>query len=96
MKRSNKKTPKKKGKHVVYAKPEKGSATLVREQFDVYLSSPPVKPQRKRTPPVDVIKNVENARALVFAWLDKNQLRQAVTLGLPEIDDRKNVWRVAL
>jgi hypothetical protein len=31
-----------------------------------------------------------------LGWLDKNQLRQAVALGLPEIDDRKNVWRVAL
>jgi DNA modification methylase len=96
MTRSNKKTPKKKGKHVVYAKPEKGSSTLIREQTGIYLSALPAKPLRKKASPVDVIKNVENARALVLGWLDKNQLRQAVALGLPEIDDRKNVWRVAL
>lgn len=96
IKRSNKKTPKKKGKHVVYAKPEKASSTLIREQAGIYLSAPPAKQLRKKVSPVDVIKNVENARALVFGWLDKNHLRQAVALGLPEIDDRKNVWRVAL
>lgn len=96
MTRSNKKAPKKKGKHVVYAKPEKGSSMLIREQTDIYLSALPAKQLRKKASPVDVIKNVENARALVFGWLDKNQLRQSVALGLPEIDDRKNVWRVAL
>jgi hypothetical protein len=96
MTRSNKKPPKKKGKHVVYAKPEKIPSMLIREQAGIYLSAPPAKPLRKKASPVDVIKNVENARALVFGWLDKNHLRQAVALGLPEIDDRKNVWRVAL
>ncbi len=36
MTRSNKKTPKKKGKHVVYAKPETGSPALIREQTGIY------------------------------------------------------------
>lgn len=32
----------------------------------------------------------------MLSWLDKSRLRDEVQLGLPEIDDRKNVWRVAL
>jgi len=87
-KRSKQRTP------VLYVARKKSPSPRIREQAGVYLSSP--KLQRKKTPPNDVIKNVENARALVLTWLDKNQLRQAVHLGLPEIDDRKNVWRVAL
>lgn len=67
--------------------------TAVREQK---ISTMPVKPRRKKNAREDVVKNVENARTLVFAWLDGNDMRQSVQLGLPEIDDRKNIWRIAL
>jgi DNA modification methylase len=99
MKRSKKTLSKKKANRVLYATNEMSSSTLVREQTDIYLFSLPRRAgqgQRKKVSSVDVIKNVENARALVFAWLDNKQLRQFINLGLPEIDDRKNVWRVAL
>jgi DNA modification methylase len=96
MKHTREKTPKKKTRRVLYAMKEKSSPERIREQTEVYLASLPAGQKRKKASPVDVIKNVENARALVFAWLDKNQLHHAVHLGLPEIDDRKNVWRVAL
>lgn len=96
MKHSKKTTPKKKVYRALYPRNKKSNSALIREKADIYLSSLPAKRQRKKVPPIDVIRNVENARSLVFAWLDKNQLRQSVDLGLPEIDDRKNVWRVAL
>jgi DNA modification methylase len=97
MKRSNKTSPKKKVRHKPYPTNENTSSAFIREQADIYLTSQSRKTEpRKKPSPVDVIKNVENARTLVFAWLDKNHLRQEVNLGLPEIDDRKNVWRVAL
>ncbi len=51
---------------------------------------------RHKRPTYDVVQNVGNARQTVYAWLDKVQLRHFVDLGLPEIDDRKNVWRVPL
>jgi DNA modification methylase len=97
MKRSNKTSPKKKARHQPYSTNENTSSAFIREQTEIYLAAQPRKAEpRIKSAPVDVIKNVENARALVFAWLDKNHLRQKVNLGLPEIDDRKNVWRVAL
>lgn len=79
---------------VLNSEKTKSFSSRVRAHSHVHLSAP--KQLRRKTPPSDVINNVENARALVLAWLDKNQLHQAVHLGLPEIDDRKNVWRVAL
>ncbi len=94
--RSTKMSPKKKARHVVYAMPEKNSVSRLREESDIYLALTPAKPDRKKAAPVDVVKNVEKARAIVFTWLNKSQLSEAVKLGLPEIDDRKNVWRVAL
>ncbi len=87
-KRAKPKTP------VLYAAKRTKPPSRIREQAGVYLSSP--KPLRKKTPPQDIIENVETARKLVLSWLDKSRLRDAVQLGLPEIDDRKNVWRVAL
>jgi len=87
-KRSKQKAP------VLYVARKKNSSLRVREQAGVYLSPP--KQLRKKARTSDVIKNVETARVLITAWLDKNRLRDAVQLGLPEIDDRKNVWRVAL
>jgi DNA modification methylase len=96
MKRAKKISPKRKAKHVLYATNAKNFSGLIHEQAEAYLSSVPINQQRKKRPPVDIIKNVEKARSLVHAWLNKNQLYQSVELGLPEIDDRKNVWRVAL
>ncbi len=96
MRRIKKIIPKKKKLPAHYSTAERSSSVSIREQTDIYLSSPHGKKLRKKTLTVDVIKNVDNARSVVFAWLDKNQLLQFVDLGLPEIDDRKNVWRVAL
>jgi len=96
MKRVKKTSPKRKAGHVIYTTNAKNSSGLIREHADAYLSAVPINQHRKKAPPVDIIKNVEKARSLVYAWLDKNQLSQSVELGLPEIDDRKNVWRIAL
>ncbi|NUO78962.1 site-specific DNA-methyltransferase [candidate division KSB1 bacterium] len=93
MKQTNEKHAKQKGP-LPYATKRNKISSRIREQASAYLSSPKI--SRKKTPPKDVIKNVEKARTLVLAWLDKNGLRDAVHLGLPEIDDRKNVWRVGL
>ncbi len=79
---------------VLYTAKRKKISSRIREQSGVYLYSS--KPLRKKMPPRDIIENVETARNLVLTWLDKSRLRNEVQLGLPEIDDRKNVWRVAL
>lgn len=96
MKLKNKTVSNKKKYRTLYPSAAKSSSGRISEQTDVYLSALREKKHRKKVTTVDVIKNVDNARSVVFAWLDKNQLRQFVLLGLPEIDDRKNVWRVAL
>lgn len=44
----------------------------------------------------DVVGNVAGARQIVREWLGGFQLTEFVAMGLPEIDDRKNVWRVPL
>jgi DNA modification methylase len=53
---------------------------------------------RKRiaAPPIDIVQNVATARKIVLEWLGPLQLKEFLRLGLPEIDDRKNVWRVPI
>lgn len=42
------------------------------------------------------ILNVDAARQVTRTWLESIDLVDAITLGLPEIDDRYHVWRVPL
>ncbi|MFQ5419858.1 MAG: DNA-methyltransferase [Anaerolineae bacterium] len=42
------------------------------------------------------VLNVKDARKVARSWLDSIDLVDAVTFGLPEIDDRYHVWRVPL
>ena len=42
------------------------------------------------------VLNVENARQVTHTWLKTIELADAVSFGLPEIDDRYHVWRVPL
>jgi len=42
------------------------------------------------------VLNVETARKVARAWLESFDLAEAIRFGLPEIDDRYNVWRVPL
>ncbi|OQY26757.1 MAG: site-specific DNA-methyltransferase [Anaerolineaceae bacterium 4572_5.1] len=42
------------------------------------------------------ILNVEDARNVANTWLDNLDLAEAVSFGLPEIDDRYHFWRVPL
>jgi DNA modification methylase len=40
--------------------------------------------------------NVEDARQVTIAWLESLDLVEAVSFGLPEVDDRYHFWRVPL
>lgn len=42
------------------------------------------------------VLNVEQARAIAGAWLESIELENAISFGLPKIDDRYHVWRVPL
>lgn len=42
------------------------------------------------------VLNVEEARRVATAWLESFDLADAVSFGLPEVDDRYHVWRVPL
>lgn len=42
------------------------------------------------------VLNVEEARQVARTWLESLDLAEAVTFGLPEVDDRYHVWRVPL
>lgn len=42
------------------------------------------------------VLNVSDARRVTETWLENIDLQEAITLGLPEIDDRYHVWRVPL
>lgn len=42
------------------------------------------------------VLNVEEARQVAAAWLESFDLADAVSFGLPEVDDRYHVWRVPL
>lgn len=42
------------------------------------------------------VLNVNDARQVTKTWLENIDLHEAISLGLPEIDDRYHVWRVPL
>ncbi|MCC6320426.1 MAG: site-specific DNA-methyltransferase [Phycisphaerales bacterium] len=42
------------------------------------------------------VRTVSDAKSITTAWLETVGLAQAVTLGLPEVDDRYHIWRVPL
>lgn len=42
------------------------------------------------------VLNVKSAKEVALLWLQKQQLENAVSFGLPEIDDRYHFWRVPL
>jgi DNA modification methylase len=42
------------------------------------------------------VLDVKTAKDICRSWLEGADLTQAVTLGLPEVDDRYHVWRVPL
>ncbi len=42
------------------------------------------------------VLNVEDARQIATTWLESAELENAVTFGLPEVDDRYHIWRVPL
>lgn len=42
------------------------------------------------------VRTVAEAKEITVRWLERVGLAQAVTLGLPEIDDRYHIWRVPL
>jgi len=42
------------------------------------------------------VLNVKSAKEVALLWLQKMQLENAVSFGLPEIDDRYHFWRVPL
>ena len=55
----------------------------------------------KKEPKVAKIRNyrvqtVKEAKEIASAWLEKIELKNVVSFGLPEIDDRYHVWRVPL
>jgi DNA modification methylase len=43
-----------------------------------------------------LVTTVAQAKEIVWAWLEEVDLRQVITLGLPEVDDRYHIWRVPL
>ena len=43
-----------------------------------------------------LVTTVAQAKEITTDWLQEVELSQAVTLGLPEIDDRYHIWRVPL
>jgi len=76
----------------------KNNIMTVHEKAAQYLILPITEIGRRRRTKsgTDVIKNVERARSIVYEWLDHYQLKIYIKLGLPEFDDRRNVWRVPL
>jgi DNA modification methylase len=53
-------------------------------------------PIRYKLPIVDVVENVERARAIASEFTRAKGLAEWVAFGLPEFDDRRGVWRVPL
>lgn len=43
-----------------------------------------------------LVVNVNQAKEITNSWLEKNNIKQVVSTGLPEIDDRYHIWRVPL
>lgn len=42
------------------------------------------------------VQNTADAKRIAFSWLEDAALENAVSFGLPEVDDRYHVWRVPL
>ncbi len=42
------------------------------------------------------VLDVQAAKQIATAWLERSELEHAVTFGLPEVDDRYHIWRVPL
>ena len=42
-----------------------------------------------------LVTTVAQAKSITESWLAAIDLGQAVRLGLPEVDDRYHIWRVA-
>jgi DNA modification methylase len=42
------------------------------------------------------VLDVQAAKEIAVVWLERAQLQEAVSFGLPEVDDRYHVWRVPL
>jgi DNA modification methylase len=42
------------------------------------------------------VKTVKEAKKIATAWIDGIGLKKTIKFGLPEIDDRYHVWRIAL
>jgi DNA modification methylase len=42
------------------------------------------------------VRTVAEAKQITQSWLEEADLRNAIKLGLPEIDDRHHIWRVPL
>lgn len=40
------------------------------------------------------VVNVESAREIALVWIEEMGLEEAVSFGLPEVDDRYHIWRV--
>src|SRR5205823_5596397 len=43
-----------------------------------------------------LVTTVAQAKAITTDWLSEIELNRAISLGLPEVDDRYHVWRVPL
>ncbi len=85
--------------HLIFcALPHVGRGTCIEARFTWSSAQQPL-PSPKRT--VAQLRNylvtsVAEAKEITTVWLDAVSLTKAVSLGLPEIDDRYHVWRVPL
>lgn len=43
-----------------------------------------------------IVRDVAEARKIALIWLTNMRLENAVSFGLPEVDDRYHIWRVPL
>src|SRR3989338_7644233 len=43
-----------------------------------------------------LVKKVKDAKDISSLWIDQNNLINAISFGLPEVDDRYHIWRVPL
>ena len=42
------------------------------------------------------VKTVAQAKKITQDWINKINLKKSIGLGLPEVDDRYHLWRIAL
>lgn len=42
------------------------------------------------------VLDVQAAKEIAWAWLERSELEHAISFGLPEVDDRYHIWRVPL